>query len=174
MAEIQLNLSRFKPFQNLIPADCRLALDAGVPNNEARKELIQLTDSGNDDFFRCCVSAAWLFQNFLDESHTLSQNIHSPEGSYLHGIMHRREGDYSNAKYWFRRAGEMDFFDRITERIQSDPEIRGESKAYFAQFAPEKLVDSVATSPKNVPDLQRITFWDLFSTFESCFDQIPN
>ena len=42
----------------------------------------------------------------LDRSHALSQSIASPEGSFWHGIMHRREGDYGNAKYWFGRVGD--------------------------------------------------------------------
>lgn len=46
-----------------------------------------------------------LFNESLDASHELSQQIHHASGSYWHGIMHRMEGDYSNAKYWFHRAG---------------------------------------------------------------------
>lgn len=46
-----------------------------------------------------------LMNESLDKSHSLSQEIHNPTGSYWHGIMHRMEGDYSNAKYWFRQAG---------------------------------------------------------------------
>jgi len=56
------------------------------------------------DAARCCLSALWLWHDFLDESHSISQEIHSIDGSYWHGIMHRREPDYGNAKYWFRRV----------------------------------------------------------------------
>jgi hypothetical protein len=49
------------------------------------------------------------WHDFLDESHALSQSIEGEGayqlGDYWHAIMHRREPDYSNAKYWFRRIG---------------------------------------------------------------------
>ncbi|MCI3923864.1 hypothetical protein MO973_26920 [Paenibacillus sp. TRM 82003] len=50
-------------------------------------------------------SALLLWNDDLDRSHTLSQELHTPTGSLLHGIMHRMEGDYGNAAYWFRLAG---------------------------------------------------------------------
>jgi hypothetical protein len=51
----------------------------------------------------------WLYVDDLERSHLISQNIHTSEGSYWHGVMHRREGDFSNAKYWFRQAGNLRF-----------------------------------------------------------------
>ncbi len=51
-----------------------------------------------------CVAGLWLLAGDLDRSHTISQGIDSSDGSYWHGIMHRREGDYFNAKYWMRRT----------------------------------------------------------------------
>lgn len=50
------------------------------------------------------ASALWLYVDDLARSHTVSQGIDSPTGSYWHGIMHRREGDFSNSHYWMRRA----------------------------------------------------------------------
>ncbi len=57
------------------------------------------------DFAKCVQSGLYLYFSALDESHKISQGIGSASGSYWHGIMHRQEGDWSNAKYWFRRVG---------------------------------------------------------------------
>ena len=51
-------------------------------------------------------SALHLWNDDLDQAHEMAQDLHTPLGSWLHGTMHRREGDYSNAKYWFRRMGD--------------------------------------------------------------------
>jgi len=56
------------------------------------------------EFASCVESALYLYFSDLDRSHTISQNISSTTGSFLHGIMHRQEPDFSNAKYWFRKV----------------------------------------------------------------------
>ena len=67
----------------------------------------------NHDMSDCCKSGLWLLHNFLHDSHDISQSIHSPEGSWWHAIMHRTEGDFSNAKYWYRRVGEHEAMSNI-------------------------------------------------------------
>ena len=40
-----------------------------------------------------------------ETSHNIAQDIHSPEGSWIHAYLHRKEGDTGNASYWYHRAG---------------------------------------------------------------------
>ena len=68
---------------------------------------------------RCLLSGLWLRHNFLDESHQLSQEIETAEGSYWHAIMHRREPDYSNGKYWFRQIGSHPIFSALATHSQA-------------------------------------------------------
>jgi len=50
-------------------------------------------------------AALHLWNDSLEAAHELVQELGTPTGMLLHGIMHRREGDYDNAKYWFHRTG---------------------------------------------------------------------
>jgi hypothetical protein len=40
----------------------------------------------------------------LERAHILVQEASSADGTYIHGIVHRVEGDFDNARYWFRRT----------------------------------------------------------------------
>lgn len=66
----------------------------------------------------CCLAGMWLRYGFLDRSHELSQQIHDRDGSYWHAIMHRRELDFSNAKYWFQRVGVHPIFPALASEAQ--------------------------------------------------------
>ena len=44
-------------------------------------------------------SGLWLYVDELDRSHRISQQIPDATGSFWHGIMHRREGDFGNSHY---------------------------------------------------------------------------
>ena len=111
-----------KTIQNILRPGYVNPLGPGKGNRDALEQLRALQDgsppfdsNANGEMVRCCVSGLWLLHDYLDESHDISQTIHSTTGSYWHGIMHRREPDFSNAKYWFRRVGEHPIFESLAE-----------------------------------------------------------
>ena len=100
-----------------------MPLDAGTPHQAAEAKLADLSVESafahvsvvDHNMADCCLAGLWLLHNFLDQSHTISQGISTPSGSYWHGIMHRREGDYSNSKYWMRRVGLHPVFGELAD-----------------------------------------------------------
>lgn len=111
---------------SLLQRDHRNDLGPGRPNETALRALESLTVeqlfSGtrvrDPMMARCCLAGLWLLHDFLDESHTISQGIETASGSYWHGIMHRREPDYGNAKYWFRRVGRHPAMQPLWQQVQ--------------------------------------------------------
>lgn len=69
----------------------------------------------------------------LDASHQLAQSVEGlgahQSGDYWHAIMHRREPDYGNAKYWFRQLDTHSVFADLAPHAMSilDPVADGAS-----------------------------------------------
>ena len=115
--------AEYSPVIRDLLRDERVApLGPGAPNGGVRALLDAMTDESllaprpvrDADMAAACRAGLWLYHDFLDESHSISQEISTETGSYWHGLMHRREPDYGNAKYWFRRVGNHPVFAPLT------------------------------------------------------------
>ena len=61
--------------------------------------------TASPDALACVKARLWLLADDLGTCHKICQNIATPLGSAWHAIMHRREGDFFNSLYWWRRVG---------------------------------------------------------------------
>jgi hypothetical protein len=182
-------MSSFQPaqygpvFEPLLAIDRNRALGVGRPDAAARKPLQQATLAtafGSSrlvdlDMARCCLAGVWLLHDYLNESHVISQEIETSSGSFWHGVMHRREGDFSNAKYWFRHVGRHDVLDELSPRLRSLADVphakQIDSLAPGGAFDPYRLVDACQAAVRSGDDafcrqVQQLE-WELL--FDYCF-----
>lgn len=140
-------------------------LGPGRQDSSLREQLAAITPEtllgrppADQGMARACISALWLYHDFLDESHKLSQTIEGPTGSYWHSLMHRREPDFDNARYWFRRVGTHAIFPQLTtaarECAQATDAARGGS-------ARNRVLKRTAW-------LGEIAHWDPFAFIDAC------
>ena len=47
----------------------------------------------------------WDAKDNWKQAHESAQQDEGPAGSWVHAYLHRKEGDSSNAGYWYERAG---------------------------------------------------------------------
>ena len=122
------------------------------------------------EFGACVRSAMFLYFSALDESHTISQDIGTPAGSFLHAIMHRQEPDYPNAKYWVRRTGSHELYPTLREdamrlRLKSDllPEAIRRAPRWDALWFVDQVERAVGGDrllESDLMEIQRLE-WDL-------------
>jgi hypothetical protein len=90
-ASLRSQLQSREPLPPLVPT--------GVWNNEISQQIAAADDAtlfGNNVSSTrtdACRAGLLLWNDDLDASHTIAQDIEDVTGSYWHAIMHRREGD---------------------------------------------------------------------------------
>ncbi len=160
--------------QALIESAPEMPLGPGTPNATAHAALQALTleqafegkTLRHRTMAGACLSGLWLLHNYLDESHTISQDDPSITGSFLHGIMHRREPDASNSAYWFRKVGRHPIFDALRHAVAQEglgPDAPWDPFAFIDRC--EQARDSNAPEEQRCIKIQQIE-WSLL--FEYC------
>lgn len=105
-----------KPLLEHLPAlypieEWDIAMDAKI---EAMLPAMTEQSNPEQEMYGLAIKAGlYLLNESLDKSHDIAQEITNATGSYWHGLMHRMEGDYSNAKYWFNDVGHHPIFSNL-------------------------------------------------------------
>ena len=149
MAIREQTATLLKPLFDLYPAEwamSQLVVRRTAPDDVV--EVVQgLLDIAGDKLSPPMHAALWLYVDDLDRSHRISQSIKGTTGSYWHGIMHRREGDFPNSHYWFNKVGAHpamsqlreydahDFIDAVERNVgQQDPKLVALQKAEWSNL----------------------------------------
>jgi hypothetical protein len=96
-----------------------MPLEAGTCSSDEARQLLK-TKAAPAWFPASAAPAAALsglslYFSCFDESHAISQDLDTSDGSFWHGILHRREPDPGNAAYWFRRVGQHPVFPALRD-----------------------------------------------------------
>lgn len=78
---------------------------------------------GQPEAFLLVRGALFYALDALHDAHVLFQKGSGDLDAYWHGMVHRREGDFENARYWFRRAGELPFFGSLHHAASNTSEL---------------------------------------------------
>lgn len=124
------------------PAHAHQLLDGVTP------EALVTLPIANPSEASAMLGGLWLWHDGLHECHELVQDLVGPTGSFWHAIMHRREGDFSNAKYWYARCADHRALRLISAMANDAVGRRSTDKTVLrivsGEFNPAALVDLVS------------------------------
>ena len=120
---------------------------------------------GDPGSFELVRGALFYALDALNEAHAFFQDAPGGLGSYWHGMLHRREGDFDNARYWFRRAGELPCFGdlhRAASAFSADMAKQANWDPYLLTGECEQARFGAEESVAELVRLQRVEFDGVF------------
>jgi hypothetical protein len=96
------------------------AVSPGEPGSAAsdEKQLEQWITDSRLPADSLVTAMLWLRIGVIDPPHDIVQSETTPLASYLHGVVHRLEGDYWNSKYWFRQVRDRQLLQSLSHSME--------------------------------------------------------
>jgi len=118
MADLTLPAT-FLPFLPVAPVALEIPARAAADPVADRLGLADLFPGGfvDEPAALSCLSGILLLRDAFARSHEVCQDLDTAEGRYWHGILHRREPDPANARYWMARVGSHPVHLRLAEEL---------------------------------------------------------
>ena len=120
---------------------------------------------GNPAAFALIRGGLFYAADAIHDAHQIFQDASGDLGSYWHGMMHRREGDFDNARYWFRRAGTLPVFGALHHTASAHSPVMARQlnwDPYLFTGECEQARFGETESLKELAALQRAEFEELF------------
>ena len=82
------------------------------------EEFVQLTPQQIKGY-SLALQALWYdYQEDWHQSHQTIDSASDKDSAWVHAYLHRKEGDLSNARYWYRRSGKPESRLSLSEERQ--------------------------------------------------------
>ena len=100
------------------------------------------------------LGLALLWHDDLDGAHELCQ-AHEGDADcdYVHALLHRRDGDHANAKYWFRAVGSHPIHATLAQAAAA---LGQQALVGAGQWRPAAMVDACAKAAVAAPPQQAV------------------
>ncbi|HVT82025.1 MAG TPA: hypothetical protein VHM90_15375 [Phycisphaerae bacterium] len=107
-----------------MPALVGPVINRGVEGDMAAMTEVMERHVRPGEMRECLRAGLWVLADDLDRAHRICQEIETAHGAAWHAVVHRREGDFWNSKYWWRRAGGVKFgglVGRVRAEVKETP-----------------------------------------------------
>ena len=88
-----------------------------VENETSQASLQAVIDNRREIRGTRLEAVLWLRIGMIDRPHELVQHGSNAMDCYLHGVVHRLEGDFWNSKYWFRQIIDKSLLESISSEV---------------------------------------------------------